>query len=283
MELPFNTTISKDLLKGTHQFDEPVADWPTKRRWVAGGVRGARGRRLRRGQRLHRGQGPRADAASSTATPVAGRRHVRPRRGLVRPRQRRPHAEPRHLGDVQRRRSAAASCRSAAPTEPSHEERMIRELVLQLKRGSIRPAYFRDKYGVDILERFDGAARVAARPRATCAQADAELVALSREGLLRVDVAAPALLPARAPGHSVHLERVVLAAALLGARGRVIRMRKASRSIPTTRREPQRRRRALSARCRLRPGGHRRRRRRARSRRAGSRCRTGRCSSTRTT
>ena len=37
---------------------------------------------------------------------------------------------------------------------PTDEERMIREFVLQLKRGSVRPAYFRDKYGVDVLERF---------------------------------------------------------------------------------------------------------------------------------
>ena len=41
---------------------------------------------------------------------------VGPRRRVVRPRQRRPHAEPRHVGDLQRRRSTAASCRSAAPT-----------------------------------------------------------------------------------------------------------------------------------------------------------------------
>src|SRR5437870_4904066 len=34
MELPYNTTISKDLLKGTHLFTEPVVNWPTKRRWV---------------------------------------------------------------------------------------------------------------------------------------------------------------------------------------------------------------------------------------------------------
>src|SRR3954464_9431769 len=34
MELPYNTTISKDLLKGTGQFAEPVANWATKRRWV---------------------------------------------------------------------------------------------------------------------------------------------------------------------------------------------------------------------------------------------------------
>jgi oxygen-independent coproporphyrinogen-3 oxidase len=37
MELPYNTTISKDLLKsgGGRQFAEPVATWATKRRWVA--------------------------------------------------------------------------------------------------------------------------------------------------------------------------------------------------------------------------------------------------------
>ena len=34
MELPFNTTISGDLIKGTGKFQEPVANWSTKRRWV---------------------------------------------------------------------------------------------------------------------------------------------------------------------------------------------------------------------------------------------------------
>ena len=34
MELPFNTTISGNLLKNTGRFEEPVASWSTKRRWV---------------------------------------------------------------------------------------------------------------------------------------------------------------------------------------------------------------------------------------------------------
>ncbi len=34
MELPFNTTISSDVLKGTGRFQEHVASWSTKRRWV---------------------------------------------------------------------------------------------------------------------------------------------------------------------------------------------------------------------------------------------------------
>ena len=34
MELPFNTTISSDLLHGNGQFQHAVAPWSTKRRWV---------------------------------------------------------------------------------------------------------------------------------------------------------------------------------------------------------------------------------------------------------
>ena len=34
MELPFNTTISRDLLKSGGRFEDSVANWPTKRRWV---------------------------------------------------------------------------------------------------------------------------------------------------------------------------------------------------------------------------------------------------------
>jgi oxygen-independent coproporphyrinogen-3 oxidase len=34
MELPYNTTISKDLLKHGGQFTDPVESWATKRRWV---------------------------------------------------------------------------------------------------------------------------------------------------------------------------------------------------------------------------------------------------------
>ncbi len=37
---------------------------------------------------------------------------------------------------------------------PTDEERMIREFVLQLKRGALRPDYFSEKYGVDPLVRF---------------------------------------------------------------------------------------------------------------------------------
>jgi oxygen-independent coproporphyrinogen-3 oxidase len=70
--------------------------------------------------------------------------------------------------------------------KPTDEERFIRELILQLKLGSIAPAYFRDKYRVNVLERF--------RDQLEALKADGYLqtatdqaVALTREGLLRVD------------------------------------------------------------------------------------------------
>ena len=64
---------------------------------------------------------------------------------------------------------------------------MIREFVLQLKLGSVRPAYFRDKYDVDILERFrDELGALKAKGYVSAATSD--IVALTREGLLRVDV-----------------------------------------------------------------------------------------------
>ena len=63
---------------------------------------------------------------------------------------------------------------------------MIREFVLQLKRGSVRPRYFQEKYGVDVLARFSsqldslGPRYLSERTR--------ERIALTRDGLLRVDV-----------------------------------------------------------------------------------------------
>jgi oxygen-independent coproporphyrinogen-3 oxidase len=70
---------------------------------------------------------------------------------------------------------------------PTDEERMIRELVLQLKRGEVRPAYFAGKYGVDVLSRF-GEQVAALVAEGYVDEASADRVALSRLGLLRADV-----------------------------------------------------------------------------------------------
>ncbi len=67
---------------------------------------------------------------------------------------------------------------------------MIREFVLQLKRGSVRPAYFLGKYGVKVRDRFrDQIASL--RADGLLASAGDDVIAITREALLRVDTLLP--------------------------------------------------------------------------------------------
>jgi oxygen-independent coproporphyrinogen-3 oxidase len=186
MELPYNTTISRDLLKGDGRFGEHVAGWATKRRWVEEAFEG-----------LERAGYHVGSAYTAVKDPSQTRFVYRDRlwqgadlAGLG-------VASFGHIGGVhlqnfdQWEGYRAAVQRGEIPLSrayrPTDEERMIRELVLQLKRGSIRPPYFKDKYGVDVLERFK-------EPLASLdtegflATASPDLVAFSRPGLLRADV-----------------------------------------------------------------------------------------------
>jgi len=189
MELPFNTTISKNLLKKTDQFTEPIANWSTKRRWVgeAFAVLEQAGYDLRSAytavkdpartkfiytDRLWQG-------ADMAGLGVASFGHVN---GV-------------HMQNLDTWETYSAAIeRGEIPLSrayrPTEEERLIRELVLQLKLGSIRPQYFRDKYHVNILERFsDQFASLAAEGELV--QADDAVVALSRHGLLQIDSLLP--------------------------------------------------------------------------------------------
>jgi oxygen-independent coproporphyrinogen-3 oxidase len=73
---------------------------------------------------------------------------------------------------------------------PTDEERLIRELVLQLKLGSVKPAYFAEKYHVNILDRFRGELDSLASDGYLEA-ATPDVLALTRQGLLRVDTLLP--------------------------------------------------------------------------------------------
>ncbi len=68
---------------------------------------------------------------------------------------------------------------------PTPEERMIRELILQMKRGHVESAYFQGKFGIDIQERFSGPFGKL-RHEGFLAP-DGHDVRLNREGLLQVD------------------------------------------------------------------------------------------------
>jgi coproporphyrinogen III oxidase-like Fe-S oxidoreductase len=68
---------------------------------------------------------------------------------------------------------------------PTPEERLIRELILQMKLGQVNRAYFQNKFGVDIRQRFAGPLRLL-QDRSFLRLEDDSL-RLNRDGLLQVD------------------------------------------------------------------------------------------------
>jgi oxygen-independent coproporphyrinogen-3 oxidase len=185
MELPFNTTISGNLLKGTGRFAQPVADWPTKRRWVreafesleAAGyhvrsaytaVKNPERTRFIYTDRLWQG-------ADMVGLGVASFGHIN---GV-------------HVQNLDTWETYSAAVRRgeipmSRAYRPTDEERFIREFILQLKLGSIAPAYFREKYRVNVLDRFR-AQLDSLKAEGYLQTATDTAVALTRDGLLRVD------------------------------------------------------------------------------------------------
>jgi oxygen-independent coproporphyrinogen-3 oxidase len=185
MELPFNTTISGDRLKGTGRFTESLAPWSTKRRWVGEAFEAleAAGYRARSAYTLVNDPARTTfvytdrlwEGADLAALGVASFGHVN---GV--------HMQNLDQWDAY----AAAVDRGEIPLarayRPTADERLIREFVLQLKRGVLHPSYFRRRYGVDVLERFaEPLARLRRDGDLTIA---GDALTLSRGALLRVDV-----------------------------------------------------------------------------------------------
>ena len=189
MELPYNTTISSDILKGTHQFAEPVANWATKRRWVEEAFRALEAAGYHIGSAYTAVKNPQTtrfvyrdrlwEGADLIGLGVASFGHVN---GV-------------HMQNLDTwEKYSDALERDEIPLgrayRPTTEERLIREFVLQLKRGALRPDYFAAKYQVDVRERF-AEGLDALKSSGYLARADQEVIALNRAGLLRVDVLLP--------------------------------------------------------------------------------------------
>ncbi len=189
MELPYNTTISGDLLRGAGRFAQPVANWSTKRRWVqeafealelAGyhvasaytATRAGSPSRFVYRDRLWQG-------ADMAGLGVASFGHIN---GV--------HVQNLDTWETYSAAVAGGDLPLSRAYRPTDDERLIRELVLQLKLGSIRPAYFRDKYQVDILSRFRSPID-SLLSGGFLATASDDVVSLTREGLLRVDMLLP--------------------------------------------------------------------------------------------
>ena len=189
MELPYKTTISSDILKGTHQFAEPVANWATKRRWVEEAFRALEAAGYHIGSAYTAVKNPQTtrfvyrdrlwEGADLIGLGVASFGHVN---GV-------------HMQNLDTwEKYSDALERDEIPLgrayRPTTEERLIREFVLQLKRGALRPDYFAAKYQVDVRERF-AEGLDALKSSGYLARADQEVIALNRAGLLRVDVLLP--------------------------------------------------------------------------------------------
>jgi len=194
MELPFNTTISADILKHTGQFSQQVASWETRRRWVREAFDALEGAGYSIGSAYTAVKDPSRTTflyrdrlwagADLIGLGVASFGHVN---GV-------------HVQNLDTWEAyGAAIDRGEIPLgrayRPSDDERLIREVILQLKRGSIRPGYFAEKFGVDIRQRFAGVWQSLSDDgylerragQSVVAGGSGDRIALRREGLLRVD------------------------------------------------------------------------------------------------
>lgn len=187
MELPFNTTYSKDIL-GNH-VETPVADWPTKRAWVnyaydellAAGYNVSSGYTLVKDKNrvnfsyrdnLWRG-------SDLLATGVASFGHVS---GV--------HYQNHPEWETYLTSLEAGKLPLHRALKITDHQKLVREMILQLKKGYLELPYFREKFGVDVVERwhdvwkeYEGEGLLSIEP---------DRVTLTRDGLLCVDGLLPA-------------------------------------------------------------------------------------------
>jgi oxygen-independent coproporphyrinogen III oxidase len=187
MELPFNTVYSKDIL-GNH-IETPVADWPMKRAWVdyafdqfaaAGYSVSSAYTMVRHPERVNFSYRDNLWRGSDLlATGIASFGHIS---GVHY--QNLPEWD-QYCGELEAGRLPLGRALRISPRQA-----LIREMILQLKRGYLDRAYFTKKFDVDIVEEWDAVWDEYVNDG--YATIDDDRIRLSRAGLLRVD----ALLPA---------------------------------------------------------------------------------------
>lgn len=183
MEVPYNTTMSKEM-RVLGQSAAPVANWPTKRRWVdfafsemekAGytvtsaytAVRDAARTKFLYRDLLWTG-------ADMIGLGVASFSHVSG-----------THFQNEHDWDPYLDRIDRGEFPIYRAFTTSEEERMIREFILQMKLGHVRTEYFQEKFAVDLRKRF--AAPLDHLKEEGFIRMDERSVHVNRDGLLQVD------------------------------------------------------------------------------------------------
>jgi len=151
MEIPYNTTNYRRLRDGGPEA-VPMADWRTKRRWLeeafarleeAGYLIGSAYTAVRDSSVKFLYRDALWTGADMLGIGVSSFSHV----GGVHFQNENhfdPYVERVEAGELPIHRSLVTTA----------EERLIREFILQLKLGAVRDRYFRDKFGVSVIERF---------------------------------------------------------------------------------------------------------------------------------
>ena len=183
MEIPFNTTLYKEMNAQGRKV-APIADWKTKREWVNYGFDQleAAGYKVTSGYTAVRDPQKskfvyRDDlwtGADLLALGVASFGHI-------------GGAHYQNLTQLEQYLSEVENgnlpvTRALVTTQ---EEKMIRELILQLKLGRVSSSYFKNKFGVDLNQRFK--AQLDALRKREWLEDKGEFIILTRDALIRVD------------------------------------------------------------------------------------------------
>ena len=183
MEVPYNTTIFHQMTVSGNSV-APVADWQTKRHWQdyayrefegAGytitsaytAVKDAKKTRFLYRSLLWTG-------ADMIGLGVASFSHVGG-----------SHFQNEHDWGPYLKKIGEGKLPIYRALTPTPEERMIRELILQMKLGTVDIPYFQDKFGMDVRSRFAGP--FGHLKEQGFLKVDGSVLSLSRDGLLQVD------------------------------------------------------------------------------------------------
>ncbi len=183
MEVPYNTTIFKEMKVNGHAV-APVADWRTKREWVRYGFSELEKAGYSIGSAYTAVKDPGRTrflyrdllwtGADMIGLGVASFSHV----GGT-------HFQNVHDWDPYISTLHQGMLPIYRALTPTHEERMIRELILQMKLGHVHKAYFQGKFGVDIQQRF--ASPLGKLQDQGLLALGPDSLRLNRDGLLQVD------------------------------------------------------------------------------------------------
>lgn len=185
MEVPYNTTIYKRMQDGS-EVTAPIADWPTKRRWVEEAFKRleAEGYTIGSAYTAYKEGATFVyrdslwNGADMIALGVSSFGHL----GGV-------HYQNEHNFDPYLERVEAGQRPIHRALPLTDEERLIREFSLQMKLGRLDPAPFQEKFGVDVLQRFADPLRDHAAQGYLSIEGG--IVRTTREGLLLIDTLLP--------------------------------------------------------------------------------------------